>query len=269
MIERLVRRERPGRESERAGYFKYRTVCPTLCLSRAVSSSFRAGIWSSGNFAFGQLTIVGRLLTSHVCLCPHSVCRRMTVFFSAGVGCIGYGSMVTEGEWWFLQLQSIDEIEGRAPVPTTPGPFSCRTTTSTVPTRSSNSNISSSRRPPRRAPYSPLFGGPQPRGSGQPTIQPANKPTIQPTSQPANPTDKNPPPRNSAPPRASRVCRTLRMMHQQTSILSRHTFYSFYLHPVDDDEMFNKKTLALTSTMLGGALASRSRTCLIRSISAS
>ena len=54
MIERLVRRERPGRESERAGYFKYRTVCPTLCLSRAVSSSFRAGIWSSGNFVSGS-----------------------------------------------------------------------------------------------------------------------------------------------------------------------------------------------------------------------
>ena len=28
----------------------------------------------------------------------------MTVFFSAGVGCIGYGSVVTEGEW-FLELQ--------------------------------------------------------------------------------------------------------------------------------------------------------------------
>ena len=63
-----------------------------------------------GKFRFGQqLTIVGRLLTSHVCLCPHSVCRRMTVFFSAGVGCIGYGSVVTEGEWWFLQLQSRSE----------------------------------------------------------------------------------------------------------------------------------------------------------------
>ena len=103
-----------------------------------------------GKFRFGQqLTIVGRLLTSHVCLCPHSVCRRMTVFFSAGVGCIGYGSVVTEGEWWFLQLQSRSETRvGRrhATPATIPTPTSLPSDPRTFDLRQASRNPRATRR---------------------------------------------------------------------------------------------------------------------------
>ena len=151
-----------------------------------------------GKFRFGQqLTIVGRLLTSHVCLCPHSVCRRMTVFFSAGVGCIGYGSVGTEGEWWFLQLQGGPQFQQHpARFPVGRRHQRCQRGAATAISAAAGGRrgvlriVLSSAGPILEAAASQPANQPTSQQSNQPANKPTNQPTIQPTSQPANPTDK-------------------------------------------------------------------------------